>query len=121
MGNAGSQAHAFYREVAKKRLVWTIRDAGGYPAPKTRTGQRAQPFWSSKSRIDRIKKIAPAYAMFEAVEISWEEFRDKWLPELTRDGYLVGVNWSGKNVTGYDLDAPWVKTCIESCIERDPV
>ena len=118
MSQSASQAHAFYREVAKNRVVWTIRDAGGYPAPMTRTGQRAQPFWSSKSRIDRIKKIAPDYAAFEAEEIPWEEFRDKWLPELQRDGYLVGVNWSGADVTGYDLDAPWVRDCIESYIDR---
>lgn len=44
MGNSASQVHAFYKDVAKNKKVWTIRDEDGYPAPKTRTGQRSQPF-----------------------------------------------------------------------------
>ncbi len=31
---SASQAAAFYREVARTRKVWTVRDAGGYPAPE---------------------------------------------------------------------------------------
>ena len=66
-----------------------------------------------------MKKAAPAYAEFEPVEISWQEFRDKWLPELERDGLLVGVNWSGSNVAGYDLDPPWVRDAIQSLIDQE--
>lgn len=118
MGQSASQAHAFYKDVAKNKKVWTIRDEGGYPAPKTRTGQRSQPFWSTLSRVQKIIKNVPAYNGFEPVELSWDEFRDKWLPGLTKDGLLVGVNWSGKNATGYDLDAPWVRECIEIQIKE---
>ena len=118
MGQSASQAHAFYKDVAKNKKVWTIRDEGGYPAPKTRTGQRSQPFWSTLSRVQKIIKNVPAYNGFEPVELSWDEFRDKWLPGLIKDGLLVGVNWSGKNATGYDLDAPWVRECIEIQIKE---
>ncbi|GAA0656611.1 DUF2750 domain-containing protein [Rheinheimera tangshanensis] len=118
MGQSASQAHAFYKDVAKNKKVWTIRDEGGYPAPKTRTGQRSQPFWSTLSRVQKIIKNVPAYNGFEPVELSWDEFRDKWLPGLTKDGLLVGVNWSGKNATGYDLDAPWVRECVEIQIKE---
>ncbi len=45
----------------------------------------------------------PAYADFEPYEISLEEFRKVWLPGLKRDGFNVGVNWSGKQATGYDV------------------
>lgn len=82
----------------------------------TSSGKRSQPFWSSKSRIERIQKFAPAYAAFEPVEISWQRFRDELLPGLEKDGLLVGVNWSGKNVTGYDLDPAWVREAIETAI-----
>ena len=116
MGQSASQAHAFYRDVAKTKTVWTIKDAGGYPAPVTSSGKRSQPFWSTRSRIERIKKAAPDYAEFEPVEISWDDFRDNWLTKLEQDGLLVGVNWSGKNVTGYDLDPPWVRSAVEACI-----
>lgn len=47
----------------------------------------------------------PAYASFSVVEISWLEFCETWIPDLTNDGILVGVNWSGSRATGYDVAA----------------
>lgn len=68
--------------------------------------------------MQRIIRNVPAYAVFKPVEISYEECRDKWLVELHRDGMLVGVNWSGENPVGYDLDAPWARMCVESAMQR---
>jgi hypothetical protein len=116
MSQAASQASAFYRDVAKTRLVWTICDEGGYPAPKTSSGQRAQPFWSSLSRVEKIIKTVPAYAGFKPVEISWDEFCSKWIPELTQDGLLVGVNWSGKGAVGYDMEAERLRWHVEAIL-----
>src|SRR5215470_11480129 len=95
MTQAASQAAAFYRDVARTRTVWTIKDDGGFPAPKTPDGKRAQPFWSSRSRVQKIISNVPAYASFSPVEISWDEFCNTWVPGLDRDGILVGLNWSG--------------------------
>ena len=118
--NASSQAWAFYREVAAARIVWTIRDAGGYPAPMTASGQRAQPFWSSRSRAERIIKTVPAYAGFEPREIAWDDFCRKWAPGLAADGLLVGVNWSGKDATGYDLPPSRLVESVQACIDERP-
>ena len=118
MGNASTQAHAFYREVAASRRVWTVRDAAGYPAPETSQGVRAQPFWSSRERAERVIKNVPAYRSFSIEETSWEEFRDRWLPDLRRDGMLVGVNWAGRTATGLDLDPDWVQHGVEALIEQ---
>src|SRR6187549_22111 len=96
MSQAGSQAWTFYREVAKSRVDWTVRDDQGYPAPMTSSGQRAQPFWSSSSRVEKIIATVPAYAMFRPDEISWENFCEKWIPDLERAEMLIGVNWSGR-------------------------
>lgn len=104
MSQAASQAAAFYREVATSRKVWTIRDAGGYPAPIGTSGKRAQPFWSSRSRVERVISTVPAYAGFTPDEIAWEQFCSAWVPGLTRDGLLVGINWSGARAIGYDLE-----------------
>ena len=117
MGPSASQAHAFYKDVAKTRKVWTIRDEGGFPAPLKSDGSRAQPFWSSLTRVEKIIKTVPAYAPFEPVELDWEVFRDRWLPGLEKDGILVGVNWSGKNALGYDLESRSVKDAVEAQIE----
>jgi hypothetical protein len=104
MSQAASQAAAFYREVAETGKVWTIRDAGGYPAPKGDGGKRAQPFWSSLGRVERVISTVPAYAGFEPDEITWDKFLSAWVPGLTRDGILVGINWSGERALGYDVE-----------------
>jgi hypothetical protein len=115
MSNASSQAWAFYREVAQTRAVWTARDDGGYPAPMTASGQRAMPFWSSRSRVERVIKNVAAYASFRPEQVTWEEFCGTWVPDLEADGTLVGVNWSGKRAVGYDLPPRRVVECVEAC------
>ena len=116
MSQAASQAWAFYREVAVTRVVWTVRDEGGFPVPLTSSGQRAQPFWSSLSRVERIIKTVPAYSGFEPYEVSWENFCLKWAPGLQRDGLLVGVNWSGKSAVGYDIEPENLVRNVEAVI-----
>ena len=118
MTNAASQAWAFYRGVAKNQKVWTIRDDGGFPALKTPDGKRSQPFWSSLSRVEKIIKTAPSYAGFEPYEISWADFCQAWVPSMTDDGLLVGVNWSGKKVLGYDLEPKQVQESVEAVMEE---
>src|SRR6266853_5800524 len=75
----------------------------GFPQPMTNDGYRAQPFWSSLSRVQRIVKNVPAYAGCEPHEISWPDFRERWVPGLTTDNVRVGVKWSGARAVGYDL------------------
>lgn len=114
MSEASSQAWAFYRDVAEYRVVWTLRDAGGYPAPLGADGRRAQPFWSTRSRAEKIIRSVPAYAGFVPVEISWETFCSAWIPGLTRDGLRVGVNWSGKRAVGYDMEPEELQRNVET-------
>jgi Protein of unknown function (DUF2750) len=114
VSQSASQAAAFYSEVAANRSVWTIRDDAGFPAPATNAGQRAQPFWSSRHRAERVIASVPAYVAFRVVQIAWEDFRSRWAPALKRDRILVGVNWSGERVTGYDLDPEDVVRNVES-------
>jgi hypothetical protein len=102
VATAAAQAAAFYREVAQHGSVWTIRDAGGFPQPRGIGGVRTQPFWSLRSRADRVVATVPTYAGFDVVELPWQVFEADWVPGLTRDGVLVGVNWAGPDATGYD-------------------
>ncbi len=119
MSTAGSQAWAFYRAVAKSRVLWSVRDDDGYPAPQTSSGRRAQPFWSSRSRAEKIIAAVPDYAVFRPDEVSWEAFCHVWVPDLERDGMLVGVNWSGPHATGFDLEPSEVQRAVEALI-ADP-
>lgn len=102
MSVSAAQADAFYREVVEHSTVWGVRDAQGFPAPETLEG-RTMPFWSLRSRADGIVAKVPAYAGFEVVGLPLDEWRERWLPGLQRDGIRVGLNWSGDNATGFDL------------------
>jgi hypothetical protein len=114
MSQSAAQASAFYKEVAASGKLWTIRDAGGFPAPKNHDGQRAQPFWSSLARVRKIIATVPAYAGFEPVEVGWHEFASRWVPGLERDGVRVGVNWSGERASGFDVEPAKVKENVEA-------
>ncbi len=118
MGQSASQAAAFYRDVARQGFLFTIRDDGGYPAPLKSSGRRAQPFWSSESRVKRVAKVCPAYAPFSLEKVTWAEFLETWVPFLEDSGTLVGVNWSGKSATGYDLEPRDVVANVEHHRER---
>jgi hypothetical protein len=60
------------------------------------------PFWSSRARAVRATRTE-VYQGFEVFEVRWDEFVDRWIDGLTRDGLLVGVNWTGDRLTGYDV------------------
>ena len=60
--------------------------------------------------------FVPAYSGFEPHEISWEYFSAKWVPGMTKDGLLVGVNWSGDRAAGYDIEPEKVNEYVESYI-----
>ena len=47
------------------------------------------------------------------VKKSWDEFRDRWLEGLKRDGLSVGVNWSGARATGYEVEPDSVRRNVE--------
>ncbi|WP_035454797.1 DUF2750 domain-containing protein [Algoriphagus terrigena] len=103
MSQSASQAAIFYRDVEISQKIWSIKDSDGFPSPITRNGARAMPFWSSKSRAELIIKNVAAYKGFEPVEITIDEFLS-FLVQLKIDNYLVGINWSGKNAVGFDLN-----------------
>lgn len=118
ISQAAAQASAFYREVARLGAVWTIRDDGGFPAPLNEEGRRTRPFWSSRSRAEKIIGTVTAYKGSSPFEISWADFVERWVLGLTRDGIPAGVNWGGPRATGYDLDAEQLRRSVEALREQ---
>jgi hypothetical protein len=103
MSVSAAHAAAFYSEALKDQHVYAVRDDGGFPAPLGRSGRRAMPFWSKRSRAQKIIDSVPAYREFTVVEIGLADWIEKWLTDLQQDGIEVGMNWSGRFATGYEI------------------
>lgn len=101
MSRSGSQAAAFFHEVARHQLVWFVRDDQGSPAPEVSSGVRAMPYWSSRARAQRAANIWGND--LRPVHISREKWRDSDLPSLADDGYHVGIDWTGPRLVGWDF------------------
>lgn len=61
------------------------------------------PFWSKRSRAEKVVTSVAAYSGMTVVEIPLADFLERWLPGLAEGGQLIGINWTGPRATGYDL------------------
>jgi hypothetical protein len=101
---SAANAAAFYRQVIETGTVWMLWSEKGGPTARTAGGDHAVPFWSSKSRAERVVATVPSYAGYTVRHESLARWREQWLPDLDREGLRVGLNWSGAKAVGYDLD-----------------
>ena len=115
---AAPNAAVFYREVAASRVIWAIQDSGGFPAPVNGDKKRAMPFWSSESRALKIIANVKAYEGFRPESIPWETFARRWIPGLTKDGILAGLNWAGPTATGYDVEPRELEQNIHALLKE---
>ena len=114
MTPSAANSARFFTEAIRDGALWTVRDTDGIPAPTNDDGERAMPFWSLRSRAERVRDTSPEYRSFEVVSIPLDDFRTNWLPGLSRDGLKVGVNWAGVRATGYELSPEEVKTRLDA-------
>lgn len=103
MSQSAAQWSSFIKEIIRQRKVWTIKDEGGIPTSTNIEGETSMPFWSLKTRAEKIIENVPDYSRFQPYEIKFDEFLNRWLKGLEKDGLYLGVNWSGKRATGYDM------------------
>lgn len=115
MSNAGSQANRFYEDVSENRAVWYAERSDGTALEFDVADNRVSfPLWSSKSRIMRLKKMNPDLLQgFEPKEISWAYFKDELAPILIDKDRLIGVNLSGKKMSGFDMSVDAVIRQVE--------
>lgn len=104
----------FYDVVLAAGSVWTVGDDAGVPTAETVDGRPAMPFWSSPSRVARVRRTVPAYGRLQPVQVPLDAWRERWLPGLVRDGLLVGLDWSGQPVTGEGADPADVEAVLEA-------
>jgi hypothetical protein len=116
MGNGGAQATKFYEEVSENLSLWFTERADGTALELDIKGNRVSfPLWSSKSRINRLKKLNPELLQgFEPREITWDFFKEVLVPILRKKNRLVGVNLSGKRLSGFDMSVDQVIRQVEA-------
>ncbi|WP_081724602.1 DUF2750 domain-containing protein [Asticcacaulis sp. YBE204] len=114
---SAAQAHQFFLDVAKSNTVWTIRDKGGFPTSTNLSGETAMPFWSTENRAKIVIANVEAYQGFSPHQLTLPEFQDRWLPGMEADGLKVGLNWTGKCATGYDLTPSEVQERLQYAVK----
>jgi hypothetical protein len=100
---AAAQYDRFKEQCARESHVFTFTDGDEYLVFKI-GGHEVVPFWSSRSRLTRIRKGHPKYQKYLLKEMPLEEFFN-WLPTLQKEGVRIGTNWSGRRLVGYDVEA----------------
>ncbi|WP_436983036.1 DUF2750 domain-containing protein [Streptomyces sp. enrichment culture] len=101
MSQSGSQAAAFFRDARQRGVVWFVRDDEGSPAPLSADGTRSLPYWSTSARAQRAATIW-GHGL-RVASMSLDAWRDRDLPEAAREGYMIGINWSGPRLVGWSF------------------
>ncbi|MDO7084405.1 DUF2750 domain-containing protein [Pseudocolwellia sp. AS88] len=116
MSSAGAQANKFYEEVSSNKSLWFAENSEGTALEFDVSEDKVSfPLWSSKSRILRLKKLNPELlSEFTPREISWDSFKEVLVPILKNKDRVVGVNLSGKNMSGFDMPTETVIKQVEA-------
>ncbi|MET7984402.1 DUF2750 domain-containing protein [Streptomyces sp. NPDC005281] len=101
MSTSGAQAAAFFREVARTRTVWRVRNDDGCPIPVSSSGHPTFPYWSSETRAQRAAQLWGP--QFRAVSMPLDHWRSAALSDLAEEDIRLGINWSGQRLTGWDF------------------
>jgi hypothetical protein len=117
VSQAASQASIFFEQVARERRAFTLLDEGHYIAMPMSNGD-VVPFWSSRSRVEKVQGTHPKYASFEIDETPLDTFLTEVLPRFDAHATRVGANWSGPRLTGFDYSVPDVRKNLEYWIQE---
>ncbi len=109
---AAAQANAFYEEVAREGRLFTFTGDGEFLVFRINDVD-VIPFWSKRSRAVKVQETHPKYRQYEIDETSILDFYEKTLPLLKEERISVGVNWSGKKLTGYDVPVSQLKENLD--------
>ncbi|GAA3781285.1 hypothetical protein GCM10022225_82100 [Plantactinospora mayteni] len=118
MSASGAQAAAFFREIVQSHTVWWVRDDAGSPTPVSSSGRRAFPYWSSEARARRAANLWGP--QFRAVSMPLDHWRSAALPDLAKDDFRVGINWSGQRLTGWDFTVDEVINRLNHALGEPP-
>ncbi|WP_443043318.1 DUF2750 domain-containing protein [Streptomyces sp. NBC_00371] len=73
----------------------------GKPDSPSADGTRSLPYWSTTARAQRAAKIWGHGLRVESMPL--DAWRDRDLPDAAREGYMIGINWSGPRLVGWSF------------------
>jgi|688.fasta_scaffold1203866_1 hypothetical protein len=117
MSNAASQASDLYESTVKNEAVFTFQDDDGYLVFHIR-GIEAVPFWSCCERCERVQTQHPKYLNWSIVTESLQEFMNETLALFETEKIHFGMNWSRKQLTGYDVPVTDMRKNFESLLNK---
>ena len=112
---ASAQAQKFYEQVAREDSVFTFTHDGDFLVFPIRDIE-VVPFWSSLSRMNKIRATHQKYASYSITRSTLDEFLTETLPMLQKEDLHVGVNWSGPRLVGYDISVADLKRNVEHAL-----
>jgi hypothetical protein len=99
MSQSSAQWNAFIEEVIEHKSVWTIKDEGGVSTSTNVDDETSMPFWSLKSRAEKIINNVPAYNGFRPFEIILNDFISRWLTGTRGQVLCPSIFWKLEQCT----------------------
>jgi len=118
MSNAAAAYDRFKEQAVRDGRVFTLKEKGDQLVFRV-AGYEVIPFWSSRSRVERVQYVHPNLRAFEIHERTLSDFL-ALLQKLEADGVRLGANWSGKRLTGYDVEARDVRAGLQYWLDKGP-
>lgn len=93
----------FIDEIIESGKIWTIESDLGVPITNCDT-QDSMNFWASKLLAQEVINCIAVYRDYEPLEITLQDFIGQWIPNLKKDGLLIGANLKGKSLIGHNWE-----------------
>jgi len=116
MSFSSAQYDKFCEQTVTEWRAFTFSDDGELLVYRVSSGETV-PFWSSRSRLETIQRRLPKYGQWQITELSFQEFWRR-LNQLEGEGVQVGANWSGQELTGYNVPVAEFRKALEYWIDR---
>jgi uncharacterized protein DUF2750 len=106
----------FWREVAQSQCMWTLVDRSGQAIGIVRKGTTYRLLWSTSFRLRRALANNPEYADYVEMKLSWQQFRNQWMPMIERNGELIAMDRVRKRLFAFEPSV--VQSLVEFEIKR---
>ena len=96
----------FVRTVANVEEVWLLEMEAGSPLTiEMEPGTLTYPIWPERQFAEAAAMERPEWGPVNAISRALDEFMERWLPGIQRDGHKLGVFWAGPDLLGIDVEA----------------